>query len=587
MTSPEAAPEPEVLRTPRSGNLLTFRVGLALDPEAAGGWFAPLSPRAQANAAFNHWLVSQLPEPQAIQWTVQISGQPATVHSLSDLRLEPLDLVLMSGDRLGDQSSELERYFIRHHRWQQAIPSSISTVIAPAEPGSDSGVSVRFHWGAASNGNATLASVQPLLARWRRMVTQSRAMHAGDWRRTAAPQGADAEDPTGSATGDPRLIQFTDLTGRLDVAIEALTLLAERVGNAANALIASAANMESDPGVLEDPNVVANVQALLEALFALEQCGLPEATPAESLPLSPELIRNLLLQAETVLGVVENRKRRATELRQNSFPGPVPPAEPAHTNELARRHSVQRQNYLEAAKTLFGPTFTIIPLYRLPSDQAAVIQLAAANPPVSDASAVEEWLHSNSRVRPRIADVVIGMATARWLGHPLEYPKVLQLPHQPGQAWIGGRLESPLPATNWLSVVLWNMPLLSEPVQAGLVIDDWTETIPAARETTGVAFHYNRPNAIAPQAILVALPSRQLGRWSWDELLGSVNEALDLAKIRAVEPDALIGSSPDTRPPEGAYFQLLPAILTEMTRTRFAFTDFASAVVAGAVQSNP
>ena len=43
-------------------------------------------------------------------------------------------------------------------------------------------------------------------------------------------------------------------------------------------------------------------------------------------------------------------------------------------------------------------------------------------------------------------------------------------------------------------------------LQCGLVLDEWTESVPAKQATTGVAFHFNRPNATAPQALLLAVP---------------------------------------------------------------------------------
>ena len=49
--------------------------------------------------------------------------------------------------------------------------------------------------------------------------------------------------------------------------------------------------------------------------------------------------------------------------------------------------------------------------------------------------------------------------------------------------------------------------------------------------TTGVAFHYDRPNAEPPQAWLLALPASFDGAWSWDELVGAVTETLDAAKL--------------------------------------------------------
>ena len=39
---------------------------------------------------------------------------------------------------------------------------------------------------------------------------------------------------------------------------------------------------------------------------------------------------------------------------------------------------------------------------------------------------------------------------------------------------------------------------------AGLLIDEWTERVPAPSETTGVAFHFDEPESRPPQAILLA-----------------------------------------------------------------------------------
>lgn len=117
-------------------------------------------------------------------------------------------------------------------------------------------------------------------------------------------------------------------------------------------------------------------------------------------------------------------------------------------------------------------------------------------------------------------------------------------------------------------------------LQAGIVIDDWTETAPADQETTGVAFNFNRPNAVAPQALLVAVAPVLRGHWTWDDLVGSVHEALDLAKLRAVESDRLFGRALTGPGTDGAYFQALPAILMEFTQGRLVATDFAEQAVA-------
>jgi hypothetical protein len=60
--------------------------------------------------------------------------------------------------------------------------------------------------------------------------------------------------------------------------------------------------------------------------------------------------------------------------------------------------------------------------------------------------------------------------------------------------------------------------------------------IPGPTETTGIAFHYDRPNCEPPQSWLLALGARRDGAWTWHELLNAVSDTLDSAKRRTIEP---------------------------------------------------
>jgi hypothetical protein len=72
--------------------------------------------------------------------------------------------------------------------------------------------------------------------------------------------------------------------------------------------------------------------------------------------------------------------------------------------------------------------------------------------------------------------------------------------------------------------------------QCGLLIDEWTEVVPTREETTGLAFHYDRPNTEAPQTMLLVTASQDNGEWGWDDLIAALHQTLDAAKQRAVEP---------------------------------------------------
>jgi hypothetical protein len=70
-------------------------------------------------------------------------------------------------------------------------------------------------------------------------------------------------------------------------------------------------------------------------------------------------------------------------------------------------------------------------------------------------------------------------------------------------------------------------------------VDEWVEMLPSTNQITGVAFHHDDPTARAPQAILVAVRPDNFPEWTMESVEGSVLDALDLAKLRAVDPDAL------------------------------------------------
>ena len=94
-------------------------------------------------------------------------------------------------------------------------------------------------------------------------------------------------------------------------------------------------------------------------------------------------------------------------------------------------------------------------------------------------------------------------------------------------------------------------------LHCGVLIDEWTEIIPTTEETTGVAFHYDRPNTEPPQSLLLALPADFTGSWDWQDLVDSLTQTLELARKRAVEPQHIDNTN---------YSRFLPTILSSVTR---------------------
>ena len=165
---------------------------------------------------------------------------------------------------------------------------------------------------------------------------------------------------------------------------------------------------------------------------------------------------------------------------------------------------------------------------------------------------VDDWLHGVVRVRPQVArcERIVLLANAIARGEPDLVP--IQLPYQAGEPWLGLEIPSSfMPAGDRLLYTAhYATPFDPGGEQCALLLDEWTEMIPATTATTGIAAHYARPGTQPPQAMLLVVPPGRTGGWQWDDLVAAAGETLDLIRVRAVEPGHIDGTG---------WSQLLPA----------------------------
>jgi hypothetical protein len=152
----------------------------------------------------------------------------------------------------------------------------------------------------------------------------------------------------------------------------------------------------------------------------------------------------------------------------------------------------------------------------------------------------------------------------------------VQLPYVPKDHWLGlefakdPNLPDQFSEDRLLFTAHYATGLTSD-TQCGLVFDEWTEVIPAEKETTGIALHVDGPNAEPPQAMLLVAPPVRTpaGTWTVGDLVDAVTETFALARTRAVEPEHL---------DETAYAHMLPATVLSATREPITIsTDLALA----------
>jgi hypothetical protein len=249
---------------------------------------------------------------------------------------------------------------------------------------------------------------------------------------------------------------------------------------------------------------------------------------------------------------------------------------------------------IDALKALLGPDVLVVPEYAPPVALAADWRKARGDSgkllqhltqhPVDRDFPVDDWLHGVARVRemPRIWEKIIMLSDALrddggLLGPlpPGGEPQLtpIQLPFHTGDHWLG--MEFAVGAAITEDKLLFTAHYANEPligpdtVHCGLLFDEWTEVVPAAVETTGIAMNVDRPDSEPPQAMLLVSPPVRTGAWNNDDLLAAITETFEMARQRAVEPAHLEG---------GAYAQLLPAtLLSATTRPITISTDLAIA----------
>jgi hypothetical protein len=247
------------------------------------------------------------------------------------------------------------------------------------------------------------------------------------------------------------------------------------------------------------------------------------------------------------------------------------------TAAAAASNSAQADALQAAAKALLGSDFQIYPEFSITTAQgeewantlAASTSGALTRYLTTIANVdfpVDEWLDGIARVRPNMRswEQLLMLAGAFGLPQPALTPA--QFPFEATAPWLA--LPFPqdykLVSDHLLYTAHYAALFDKSARQCGILLDEWTEVIPATDRDTGIAFNFHRPENEAPQSFLLVTPASASGAWQWADLLGALNETLDLAKTRAVEPVHLAG---------GAYARFLPATVMAATLYGISITS--------------
>lgn len=473
-------PDPEFVRTPRSGVGVANRILVSLvDEPVANGWPSGGDLRADAEPRLNAWVARLFGDPTRFRFAAEVvEGSDEGVPVV-------VEMVESSLDRLGISPLSVvwaaaEGGADRVSELVERIAHDLTEQVATTNDGLElrilDGDRAIPGWPADTVG---LASLHSLAEGIRTFVTSARPSRPTDF---VDPNSSD-DDAEDSA------IDVAEHHTRANRAVAALQA-------ASNALDDLAGEPEPD---------VALSMAALETAASFGVGGV--------LPDSEEGLGARLLDARRVLA------RRLADALDADDPA-------------------------DRITAVFGNGFVSLSMFVPPG--AADLEAAFGDRPAllgGDELAATTWLQQSAQVRPPTARLSAVLTNAEVIGAgtgPTDL-HVAQLPHEAGDRWLGLRLvDARLPAGN-IGLVI-HTPGSFDPsvAQAGLVADEWNEVIPNPVETTGISLHYDAPGTRAPQTILLAVPpDRRAVTWTLDQVLDTMHETLDLAKIRAVDPQRI------------------------------------------------
>ncbi|WP_271078512.1 hypothetical protein [Aurantiacibacter sp. MUD61] len=208
----------------------------------------------------------------------------------------------------------------------------------------------------------------------------------------------------------------------------------------------------------------------------------------------------------------------------------------------------QAKLVIAALQAVFGEEFVALPSFTLTAEQQAELALCEGDKvglirherdTLGDPDPIDTWWHGVARVRDQMASLeYLSMAREALTGSDVALD-AWQLPHEPDAHWVGASYppEYAINGDRLLFQAVHSVPFAPATAQVGILIDEWTEVIPTENITTGVAFHFDQPNSEPPQSFLLMTPTDFRGGWTWDDVIDGLNETLDAAKRRAVEPE--------------------------------------------------
>jgi hypothetical protein len=303
------------------------------------------------------------------------------------------------------------------------------------------------------------------------------------------------------------------------------------------------------------------IDSLRELLRAGAQFGIPSSLPELQYGYGNKTGQSLMNSAAGTYKAMDDRLKRAA-------------IEITNGKNTALSNNARVDSLVAAASIIMEPSFRVWPQFHLRNatelGEQLTLDTAHGLLRTADAQALDTWMQTISRVRKRMAILDSVQMHSFNFGYEFSELKPVQLPFSlDGTAtatdhWLGISFPSDYtPSEDKLSIAILNATEVtsnSADLKVALLVDEWVEIIPVKERITGLTFNYNQPDAKAPNTILLAVTPKVTGSWSWDNLMWTLHDTLELSKNRAVEPEHLENT---------VFGQILPGILTEIVPPNF------------------
>ena len=527
----------ESVETPLPGTAFENRLcvlfsGSAVAPGASG-------PRAIAEPRIASWIADILGPASLIRCTASFvpegSTGPATRPvALTELGLDVVDLLYISSFPPAGELTEIERRIAYHIRRTVAVKDG-------------SLIAIDFERSSASTRRGLAEAMEVARRAWEliggAMPLQPNAL--------VLPEQAHAVSAIDANS-------YLDVRERIDAARTALNAKADSVAAGLAAVTDGQRIDAAGPG-----------GSLSGSLLDLSRFGIENAIPDS--PVMDAAMRARLNAA------IDEARERSARCGRHRAQAEVYSIGWAPADDLAGelggtaprpRYDKAVEELHQAMKALFGERFVVLPTFTLPTAAGTELGQALSQVHMGGGDQPDRillWLQQVAQTHAsaaRLEDALL--ASDAWLtgamrpgstttGVTYEFAvatprtlRVAQLPYEPSVRWNAlsdDERETAIRPRGRVGIVaLAPVTFNASGLIAGLMLEQWQETIPGEDVRTGLSFYYNRPNALAPQSLLLAVP-HTLGptaaSWCLSDLVEIVRDTADLARARAVDPDAL------------------------------------------------